>query len=539
MRVLVIGAGGREHALCLALARDPPVTELHVRPGQPRHRRGRASSRRRPHDAAAVAALARELGADLVVVGPEAPLVAGVGRRRARRRASPCFGPSARGRAARGQQGVRQGRDGRRRRADRGGTGVCDDRARLRRRARRVRAAVRRQGTTGSPPARASSVTDDRATRRSRTRAACGRVVVEEFLDGPEVSLFASPTARPSCRCCRPRTSSGSATATPARTPAAWAPTRRCRGRPPDLVDEVVQDASLQPTVDEMAARGTPFAGLLYAGLALTSRGPAGRRVQRRFGDPETQVVLAAAARRRWPGCCSPARPGTLAEHAAAAVADERGRHRRRRSRGLPGRPAHRRRDHRHRRGRAGRGRRRAARRHRARRRAARHRRRPGARRSPRSAPTWHGARQSAYEAVARISIGGAHRARTSPSASARGELDGRPQLDGERDRRRPARRRHLRLARPSTRRWRRPARLLGRFGVPYDETVISPAPVAARAGRLDAPSSSPAASRSSSPAVASMPRSPASSPSHVTLPVIGVPLTGGGARRPRRAARA
>ena len=97
---------------------------------------------------------------------------------------------------------------------------------------------------------------------------------------------------RRSTRCSRRRTSSGSSTATRGRTPAAWAPTRRCPGRRPDLVDEVLATV-LQPTVDELARRGTPFAGLLYAGLALTSRGLRVIEFNVRFGDPETQPLLA------------------------------------------------------------------------------------------------------------------------------------------------------------------------------------------------------------------------------------------------------
>ena len=75
-------------------------------------------------------------------------------------------------------------------------------------------------------------------------------------------------------------------------TPAAWAPTRRCRGRRPAWSTRCSRGV-LQPTVDEMARRGTPFAGLLYAGLALTSRGVRVVEFNARFGDPETQPLLA------------------------------------------------------------------------------------------------------------------------------------------------------------------------------------------------------------------------------------------------------
>ena len=110
-----------------------------------------------------------------------------------------------------------------------------------------------------------------------------------------------------------------------ARTPAAWAPTRRCRGRRTSLVAEVLERV-LQPTVDEMARRGTPFAGLLYAGLALTSRGVRVVEFNARFGDPETQPLMALldsplgrAARGR--GRRPPARGRPAALEAGAAVA--------------------------------------------------------------------------------------------------------------------------------------------------------------------------------------------------------------------------
>ena len=150
-------------------------------------------------------------------------------------------------------------------------------------------------------------VTDDLAVARAHA-AACGRVLVEEYLDGPEVSLFWSPTARPCCRCCRPRTTSGSATATPGRTPAGWAPTPRWTGCRRELVEQVVAEVA-QPTVDELRRRGTPFSGLLYVGLAMTSQA-------RRWSS---STPGSATRRPRWcwrcwtprrPACSMPRRPG-------------------------------------------------------------------------------------------------------------------------------------------------------------------------------------------------------------------------------------
>ena len=123
MKTLVIGTGGREHALARALSLDPGVTEVHAAPGNPGMAAVATLHDVDPMSGRRVADLAESLGADLVVVGPEAPLVAGVAddvtaRGHRLLRAVPC------GRAARGLEGVRQGRDGRGRRADRRGPGL-------------------------------------------------------------------------------------------------------------------------------------------------------------------------------------------------------------------------------------------------------------------------------------------------------------------------------------------------------------------------------------------------------------------------------
>ena len=144
-------------------------------------------------------------------------------------------------------------------------------------------------------------------------RATARAVVIEEYLDGPEVSLFAITDGTtvvpllPAQDFKRvadddqgPNTGGMGAYA-----PLPWAPTT--------LVDEVMRDV-LQPTVDEMRRRGTPFAGLLYAGLALTSKGTRVVEFNARFGDPETQVVL-ALLQTPLAGLLNAAATGTLADH--------------------------------------------------------------------------------------------------------------------------------------------------------------------------------------------------------------------------------
>jgi phosphoribosylamine---glycine ligase len=293
VKTLVIGTGGREHALALALSRDPSVTEVHAAPGNP----GIAAVARLhtvdPMDGQAVADLAERLGVDLVVVGPEAPLVAGVADA-VRERGISCFGPSAG--AARLEGSKAFAKD------VMAAAGVPTARARVCTTPDEVAAALDAFGPPyvvkddGLAAGKGVVVTDDRDVAVTHA-AACGQVLVEEYLDGPEVSLFAL---------CSYRAADG-ATVYPlqpaqdfkrifdgdegpntggmgAYTPLPWAPD--------DLVGEVLEHV-LQPTVDELARRGTPFSGLLYAGLALTSRGVRVIEFNARFGDPETQPLLA------------------------------------------------------------------------------------------------------------------------------------------------------------------------------------------------------------------------------------------------------
>jgi phosphoribosylamine--glycine ligase len=134
-------------------------------------------------------------------------------------------------------------------------------------------------------------VTDDRQAAADHAEA-CGRVVIEEYLDGPEVSLFAitdGTTVYPllpaqDFKRIHDGDQGPNTGGMGAYTPLTWAPE--------GLVDEVRRTV-LQPTVDELARRGTPFAGLLYAGLALTTRGVRVVEFNARFGDPETQPLLA------------------------------------------------------------------------------------------------------------------------------------------------------------------------------------------------------------------------------------------------------
>ncbi len=288
MKTLVIGTGGREHALALALSRDPSVTEVHAAPGNPGIGAFANLHDVDAMDGAAVAELAASLGADLVVVGPEAPLVAGVADA-VRERGISCFGPTREAAQLEGSKAFAKD--------VMEAAGVPTARAHLCSTPEQVVEALDAFGPPyvvkddGLAAGKGVVVTEDREAAVSHA-ARCERVVIEEFLDGPEVSLFAITDGttvyplQPAQDFKRifdgdegPNTGGMGAY-----TPLPWAPA--------GLVKEV-NESVLQPTVDEMARRGTPFAGLLYAGLALTSLGVRVVEFNARFGDPETQPLMA------------------------------------------------------------------------------------------------------------------------------------------------------------------------------------------------------------------------------------------------------
>jgi len=286
--VLVIGTGGREHALVRALAADPGVDTVYAAPGNPGMAAQAMLHEVYPMDGAAVAALAADLGVGLVVVGPEAPLVAGVADA-VRSRGIACFGPTAQ--AARLEGSKAFAKD------VMTAAGVPTAEARLCASADQVAAALDAFGPPyvvkddGLAAGKGVVVTDDRQAAADHGET-CGRVVIEEYLDGPEVSLFAitdGTTVYPllpaqDFKRIHDGDQGPNTGGMGAYTPLTWAPE--------GLVDEVRRTV-LQPTVDELARRGTPFAGLLYAGLALTTRGVRVVEFNARFGDPETQPLLA------------------------------------------------------------------------------------------------------------------------------------------------------------------------------------------------------------------------------------------------------
>ena len=294
MRILVIGSGGREHAIVRALATE--ADSLHAAPGNP----GIAAlAETHPEVAPApdqVLSLARKLSPDLVVIGPEAPLVAGAADA-LREAGIRCFGPDAAAAMIEGSKSFAK-----QVMAEAGIPTAASFTCASEAEADQALAAFGPPYVVKDDALAAGTgvlVTEDVKAARAHARA-CGTVVIEEFLDGPEVSLFAvtdGVTAVPLLPA-QDFKRAGDGDQGPntggmgAYAPLPWAA--------PDLADQTMAEV-IRPAVDAMRRRGTPYQGLLYAGLSLTAAGIRVVEFNARFGDPETQVVLDRLAPQRSP----------------------------------------------------------------------------------------------------------------------------------------------------------------------------------------------------------------------------------------------
>jgi phosphoribosylamine---glycine ligase len=287
VRVLVIGSGGREHAIVRALAADPAVRELHAAPGNPgigELARLHAVAIGDPLD---VLRVATRISADFVVIGPEVPLVAGAADALAAAGIA-VFGPAAAAARLEGSKAFAK--------EVMAAAGIPTAGARVATTRAEAEAAL---AAFGAPyvvkddalaAGKGVVVTEDYAAALAHAEA-CGRVVIEEYLDGPEVSVFAISDgtaavpllAAQDFKRAKDGDQGPNTGGMGAYLPLPWAPA--------DLVGESV-DRVIKPAIDELSRRGTPYRGVLYAGLALTSAGIKVVEFNARFGDPETQVVL-------------------------------------------------------------------------------------------------------------------------------------------------------------------------------------------------------------------------------------------------------
>jgi phosphoribosylamine--glycine ligase len=274
---VVVGSGAREHALAWRLAQSPGLTELHAAPGNP----GIAALGRchpvRPDDAEGLLSLAVTIGADLVVIGPEGPLVAGVADE-LRVNGIPVFGPSAD--AARIEGSKSFAKDVMRA----AGIPIAETLS-----VARAPCVVKADGLASGKGVFVCHTADELDAALRAVTAFGGDFVIEELLEGEEVSLFALTDGRRVLPfgAAQDFKRIGDGDTGPntggmgAYSPVPWF----------DGAEELVAEIH-QPVVDELARRGSPFIGVLFAGLMITADGPKVLEFNARFGDPETQVLL-------------------------------------------------------------------------------------------------------------------------------------------------------------------------------------------------------------------------------------------------------
>jgi phosphoribosylamine--glycine ligase len=276
VQVVVVGSGAREHALAWRLARSPKLTELHAAPGNP----GIAALGRchpvRADDADGLLALSVTLDADLVVIGPEGPLVAGIADH-LRRNGITVFGPSAD--AARIEGSKTFAKDVMRE----AGVPTAETLA-----VARTPCVVKADGLAAGKGVFVCRTAQELDEALRAVQQYEGGIVIEELLDGREVSVFALSDGRRAVPL-------GAAQDFKRIGDGDTGPNTGGMGSfsPVEGIDvEAIVATVHQPVVDEMARRGTPFRGVLYAGLMLTADGPKVIEFNVRFGDPETQALL-------------------------------------------------------------------------------------------------------------------------------------------------------------------------------------------------------------------------------------------------------
>jgi phosphoribosylamine--glycine ligase len=279
VRVLLVGSGGREHALAWKLAQAPSLTELHAAPGSPGIARFGECHPIRAEDGEAVLALARSLGVDLVVVGPEAPLVGGLADV-LRPAGIAVFGPSAAAATIEGSKSFAK---------DVMAAAGVPTAAQLA--VARPPCVVKADGLAAGKGVHVCASQAELDAALQAVTALGAAFVVEELLEGPEISVLAlcdgrDAVALPSAQDYK-RAYDGDAGPNTGGM-GSYAPVPGIDER---VLEEVLETVH-RPVLEELGRRGAPFVGLLFAGLMLTSDGPRVLEFNCRFGDPEAQSVL-------------------------------------------------------------------------------------------------------------------------------------------------------------------------------------------------------------------------------------------------------
>ncbi|HVB16069.1 MAG TPA: phosphoribosylamine--glycine ligase, partial [Stellaceae bacterium] len=297
MRILVIGSGGREHALCWAIAASPLVDRLYCAPGNAGIAEEADCIQIAPTDTAGIIAFCRHARIDFVVVGPEAPLVAGLVDA-LETEGTAAFGPSAAAAALEGSKAFMKdlcAREGIPTAAYRRFADAAAAKAHIA--AQGAPIVVKADGlAAGKGVVVAATVAEanaavDAALSEGRFGAAGAEIVIEECLTGEEASFFAlvdGATALPLAAAQDHKRVHDGDTGPNTGGMGAYSPTPSVTPR----VEGEVMERIILPTVRAMQQGGRPFKGVLYAGLMLTEEGPKLLEYNVRFGDPECQALV-------------------------------------------------------------------------------------------------------------------------------------------------------------------------------------------------------------------------------------------------------
>jgi phosphoribosylamine--glycine ligase len=317
VKVLLVGSGGREHALAWKLAQAPSLTELHAAPGNPGIARLGSCHPVATDDLEGQLALARSLDADLVVVGPEAPLVAGLGDV-LRHAGIPVFGPGAAAARIEGSKSFAK--------EVMEAAGVPTAR---RLATPSVPCVLKADGLAAGKGVVLCRAPEELEAGLEFVHSFGDDVLAEELLAGPEVSVFALCDGHDAVALAPARDFKRAFDGDEGPNTGGMGAYAPVRSLGPDVVEGLVERVH-RPVLAELRRRGAPFVGLLYAGLMLTDEGPRVLEFNCRFGDPETQAVLplvdgdllaalAAAAEGQLAGVELPPAPGAAVTVVVAA----------------------------------------------------------------------------------------------------------------------------------------------------------------------------------------------------------------------------